>query len=144
MAATPERRKDDAAAVALAVANRRRDAMFIAAYLAVIGLVYVVVHETITEYGQGVITLVLGAFIGYLTAMYQYETGTTRASAAKDTAITDLTKSAVVSANIAQASQVASDKAVAAATTTTPTVTPSTPLADGTVPAAVADEVKKP
>ena len=62
--------------------------MFVAAYLAVIGLVYIVVFEQeINEYAQGVITLALGNFIGYLTAMYQFETGTTRSAQAKDETI---------------------------------------------------------
>ena len=71
--------------------NRRSDAMFVAAYLAVIGLVYVVVfEERLTEYAQGVITLALGNFIGYLTAMYQFETGATRSTQAKDATINTL------------------------------------------------------
>ncbi len=78
---------DVKAAVSI-VRNRRTDAMFVAAYFAVVGMVYVVVYESaISEYAQGVITLALGNFIGYLTAMYNFETGTTRASAAKDSTI---------------------------------------------------------
>ena len=79
---TDEAKSKDTASI---TRNRRTDAMFVAAYIAVVGLVYVVVYEpTISEYAQGVITLVLGSFIGYLTAMYQFETGTTRSSAKKD------------------------------------------------------------
>lgn len=75
------------------VRNRRRDAMFCAAYVAVLGLVYVVVYEaSLTEYAQGVITLALGNFIGYLTALYNFETGTTRAAATKDATIAELSK----------------------------------------------------
>lgn len=70
------------------VKNRRSDAMFVAAYLAVVVMVYVTVYEPkISEYAQGVITLALGNFIGYLTAMYNFETGTTRASQNKDATI---------------------------------------------------------
>jgi hypothetical protein len=73
--------------------NRRTDAMFVAAYFAVIGIAYVVVYEpTISEYAQGVLTLALGNFIGYLTAMYNFETGTTRGSMAKDATIQDIAK----------------------------------------------------
>ena len=73
--------------------NRKTDAMFVAAYLAVIGMVYVTVYEPkISEYAQGVITLALGNFIGYLTAMYNFETGTTRSSAKKDETIATLSK----------------------------------------------------
>ncbi len=77
------------------VKNRRRDAMFCAAYVAVLALVWVVVYEAkLSEYAQGVVTLAIGNFIGYLTAMYNFETGATRSSAAKDTAIVDMTKTA--------------------------------------------------
>lgn len=75
--------------------NRRSDAMFVAAYIAVLGLVYVVVFEEgLNEYAQGVITLALGNFIGYLTAMYQFETGATRASQAKDETIKNMINTA--------------------------------------------------
>lgn len=117
-----DRRIDD-------VTNRRRDGMFAACFLAVLGLVYIVVYAPdIGEYGQGVITLVLGAFVGYLTSMINFEFGTTRGSAAKDATITDMTKTAVVAATTAQAVQVAS--------TAAPLVTPAPATADGTIPAA--------
>lgn len=91
--------------------NRRTDAMFVAAYIAVAGMIYVVVYEPkITEYAQGVITLALGNFIGYLTAMYNFETGTTRAGQAKDATIKTL----------AEAAPIQTAAAVAAATGTTP------------------------
>ena len=81
-------------AVTSVARNRRSDAMFVAAYLAVLGMVYVVVYEPeISEYAQGVITLALGNFIGYLTAMYNFETGTTRASQNKDATIAAMVKS---------------------------------------------------
>lgn len=77
--------------------NRRTDAMFVASYLAVCGLVYIVVFvKDLTEYAQGVITLVLGAFIGYLTAMYNFETGTTRGTMAKDATIKSMAETAAV------------------------------------------------
>jgi hypothetical protein len=100
------------------VRNRRTDAMFVAAYLAVIGMIYVVVYEPkISEYAQGVLTLCIGNFIGYLTSMYSFETGTTRSSAKKDEAINELTKTAAAAA--------------------TPVVTPASAI----VPAAVAETV---
>lgn len=114
----PRRRKDDH----LDVTNRRRDAMFAAAYIAVCSLVYIVVESTLTEYAQGVITLALGNFLGFLTAMYNYETGSTRGSAAKDATITDMTKAAATTAD-------------------TPVVTPAPTTPEGIVPAA---EVAKP
>ena len=71
------------------VRNRRTDAMFVAAYGAVMWFVYLVVYEAkISEYAQGVLTLALGTFLGYLTAMYQFETGTTRKEQSKDAALT--------------------------------------------------------
>ena len=94
--------------------NRRSDAMFVAAYLAVIGIVYLVVFEkTISEYAQGVLTLALGNFIGYLTGMYNFETGTTRSAAKKDDTITQLSTTAAT---------------VAAAATGAPAPTPVVPL----------------
>ena len=80
--------------------NRRSDAMFVAAYLAVLGLVYVVVFEEgLNEYAQGVITLALGNFIGYLTAMYNFETGTTRGAQAKDETIKSMVATSQVPKN---------------------------------------------
>lgn len=101
-----ERRSDDQA-------NRRRDGMFVAAYIMVGALIYSVVSiESISEFAQGVITLALGNFIAYLTGMYNYEIGATRGSAAKDAAITDMTKTAAVNASTAKDAQAASDKAI--------------------------------
>lgn len=78
--------------------NRRSDAMFVAAYVAVSSLVYIVVYQKgISEYAQGVITLVLGAFIGFLTSMYNFETGTTRSSQSKDTMMKDMAETATSS-----------------------------------------------
>jgi hypothetical protein len=70
------------------VRNRRTDAMFVAAYLAIGALCYVVVYENkIGEFAQGIVTLVLGMFLNELKGMYSYETGTTRGAQAKDATI---------------------------------------------------------
>src|ERR1039458_3898109 len=74
------------------VANRRRDAMFCAAYLAIVCLVYLTAYEpNISQYAQGIITMVLGMFLNELKNMYGYEIGTTRSAATKDEAIKVLT-----------------------------------------------------
>jgi len=89
--------------------NQRSDAMFVAAYLAVIAMIYIVVYSPkISEYAQGVLTLCIGNFIGYLTAMYNFETGNTRNSVKKDDTIQ----------RIAEAAPAAQVAAVAAATGT--------------------------
>ena len=112
---TEERRAEDTSPVS-PVNNRRRDGMFMAAYIAIAVLVYVVVYEEkIGEYAQSTVSLVLGMFLNELKNMYSYETGTTRSAAKKDEAITELTKAATTTATTAQAVQVASDAAVVAA-----------------------------
>lgn len=76
--------------------GRRMDAMFTAAYIAVASLVYIVVFVPgVGEYAQGVITLVLGAFLNELKNMYNYETGNTRSSKESDAAIKDIAKSQI-------------------------------------------------
>lgn len=46
------------------------------------------------EYAQGVITLVLGRFLGYTDQVYSFEFGTTSTSKAKDESIANLTAAA--------------------------------------------------
>lgn len=119
------------------VRNRRTDAMFVAAYIAAMWLIYIVVYvPQISEYGQGVLTLALGTFLGYLTAMYQFETGTTRKEQTKDAALT--------------ASKVKSDDAIieiakaAPAPPIAPAVTPAPATPEGIIPAAeVASQPKE-
>lgn len=96
--------EDPAVKDAISVArNRRTDAMFVCAYLAVCALVYIVVWKPdVGEFAQGVVTLVLGTFLNELKNMYSFETGTTRASVKKDEAINELSKTAAVTANTAQ------------------------------------------
>ena len=68
--------------------------MFAATLLCLSLIVYVAVYENerLSEYTQGVITMIIGALVGFLTLMFNFEFGTTRGSTRKDAAITDLTK----------------------------------------------------
>lgn len=66
-----------------------------AAYVVVLLILGVVVFMTITdEFAKGILTLVLGRFIGYVDNVYAFEFGTTRGSKEKDAAITNLTATA--------------------------------------------------
>lgn len=100
------------------VRNRRTDAMFVAAYIAVGVLVYIVVYEEkIGEFAQGVLAMVIGMFVNELKSMYAYETGTTRASENKGAAI----------ARIAEQSNPSSAAAVAATVAATMAATTGAP-----------------
>ena len=71
----------------------RASILVIIAIVVVIWLVYLVWNSPdATDYMQGIITLVLGRFIGYLDAVYNYEFGTTRSSKEKDATITTLSE----------------------------------------------------
>lgn len=77
--------------VGLATAGRRNyraDAMFMLAVAVIVGLVYAIWKEPgINEFLKGVVTLVLGRFLGYLDNIYSFEFGTTRSSQTKDATI---------------------------------------------------------
>lgn len=47
------------------------------------------------QYAQGIITLVLGRFLGYTDSVYSFEFGTTRDNKVKDESISNLTAAAV-------------------------------------------------
>ena len=80
------------------------------ALLVVIICLFVVVQLQVKdEFAKGILTLVLGRFLGYVDNIYNYEFGTTRSSNKKDATITELTKTASTVATTAQAVQVASD-----------------------------------
>lgn len=101
------------------------------AILVVILCLFVVVQVTVKdEFAKGILTLVLGRFLGYVDNIYNFEFGTTRSSAKKDDTITELTKTAATVATTAQATQVASDTAIAAATAA-PTPADNPPKQDG-------------
>ena len=73
------------------ITNHRADMMFFLAVCAVAGLVYLVwKDDTLNEYVKGIVTLVLGRFLGYLDNIYSFEFGTTRGSKDKDETIKQL------------------------------------------------------
>lgn len=67
-----------------------RMCLLVSAHLIIFGLVYVVWQTDIGEFAQGVVTLVLGRFLGYLDQMYAFEYSTTRSSKVKDATIASL------------------------------------------------------
>ena len=72
--------------------NWRADVMVALAAMAVAGMVYLVWSSpTLDEYVKGIVTLVLGRFLGYLDNIYSFEFGTTRGSKDKDDTIKQLT-----------------------------------------------------
>jgi hypothetical protein len=86
---TDARKRD----VAIAVAgnhNYRADTMYVLAVLIIGILVWQVLKSELDEYAKGIITLVLGRFLGYLDNIYNFEFGTTRASKNKDETIKTL------------------------------------------------------
>ena len=71
--------------------NYWADAMFLLAVAVIAGLVYSIWTEpSINEFMKGVVTLVLGRFLGYLDNIYSFEFGTTRGSQTKDATINKL------------------------------------------------------
>lgn len=71
--------------------NYRADAMFLLAVAVIVGLVYLIWKDpNINEFMKGVVTLVLGRFLGYLDNIYSFEFGTTRGSQNKDSTIDKL------------------------------------------------------
>ena len=64
--------------------NYRADSMYLLSVVVICVLVYLTWKDgEITEYVKGIITLVLGRFLGYLDNIYNFEFGTTRGSALK-------------------------------------------------------------
>lgn len=71
--------------------NIRADVMFILAIVIVCALVWMVwKNDSINEYLKGIVTLVLGRFLGYIDNIYNFEFGTTRSSRQKDNTIEKL------------------------------------------------------
>jgi len=72
--------------------NIRGHSMYVLAVVMIGLLVWqVLVSDTLNEYAKGIITLVLGRFLGYLDNIYNFEFGTTRSSQQKDQTIKQLT-----------------------------------------------------
>lgn len=71
--------------------NYRADVMFVLAVGVICALVYAIwTDPNINEFLKGVVTLVLGRFLGYLDNIYSFEFGTTRSSQAKNETIDKL------------------------------------------------------
>ena len=86
-------RKRDAEFLAAGKHNYRADTMYVLAVVIIGLLVYAVLSSELDEYAKGIITLVLGRFLGYLDNIYNFEFGTTRSSRQKDATIDQLTRS---------------------------------------------------
>jgi hypothetical protein len=72
--------------------NYRADSMYVLAVILIAALVYVVLRSDLDEYAKGIVTLVLGRFLGYLDNIYNFEFGTTRVNRTKDATIENLSK----------------------------------------------------
>jgi len=81
----------DAEFIKRGASNVRANWMFFLAVIAVAGLVFMVWRDNgLSEYVKGIVTLVLGRFLGYLDNIYSFEFGTTRGSREKDETINKL------------------------------------------------------
>ncbi len=100
----------------------RVNVLIATAILVVLACLFVVVQLLVKdEFAKGILTLVLGRFLGYVDNIYNFEFGTTRSSSKKDDTITALTTTAATVATTAQAVQVASDVVAATAAPASPT-----------------------
>ena len=90
LADVADARKRDTAFLTAGVHNYRADTMYVLAVVIICALVYFVLKSELDEYAKGIITLVLGRFLGYLDNIYNFEFGTTRASKNKDETIKTL------------------------------------------------------
>lgn len=78
----------DSEFVKVGMANWRAHTMYVLAVVIICWLVWIIWKTPdITEYVKGIVTLVLGRFLGYLDNIYNFEFGTTRTSRAKDVTI---------------------------------------------------------
>jgi len=74
----------------------RINLLFVAAYIAILlCLIAVVWLSDISEYAQGVITLIIGRFLGYVDQVYAFEFGTTSGSKTKDQTISTMASGSV-------------------------------------------------
>ncbi len=92
LADTQSARNRDIEIVKVTGHNYRADSMYVLAVILISALVWVTLKSEIDEYAKGIITLVLGRFLGYLDNIYNFEFGTTRGSKAKDDTIKSLSK----------------------------------------------------
>ena len=78
--------------VELKAHNYRADSMYVLAVILIAALVWATLKSEMDEYAKGIVTLVLGRFLGYLDNIYNFEFGTTRVSRTKDATIENLSK----------------------------------------------------
>lgn len=84
-------RKRDTAFTVAGTRNYRSDAMFGLAVLVIAGIIYAIWSTpTLNEFAKATITLVLGRFLGYLDAIYNFEYSSTVSSRVKDATINNL------------------------------------------------------
>lgn len=93
LADTQSARNRDAEFIKSGSRNYRADTMYILAILVIGALVWAVLSSAMDEYAKGIITLVLGRFLGYLDNIYNFEFGSTRSNKDKDVAIKNLSAS---------------------------------------------------
>jgi len=63
--------------------NYQATSMYVLAVLVIVALTWAVLFDndnSMNEYAKGIVTLVLGRFLGYLDGIYNFEFGTTRSS----------------------------------------------------------------
>lgn len=79
--------------VKMGMTNSRANFMFFLAIAVICAAVWMIWRDpNINEYLKGIMTLVIGRFLGYLDNIYSFEFGTTRASKEKDHTISNLSK----------------------------------------------------
>lgn len=78
----------------------------VAFIVVVLCLIITVFFNVSDEFAKGIITLVLGRFLGYVDAVYNFEFGTTRGSKAKDDAITNLAAASPIAPSVVTAAAI--------------------------------------
>lgn len=87
-------RRRDSEFVKAGKRNVRADSMYFLAVAVIVGLFYTVWKSPeLDEFVKGIVSLVLGRFLGYLDGIYNFEFGSTRSSKDKDSTIQHLTRS---------------------------------------------------
>lgn len=84
-------RKRDATIWATGKRNTRADSMYILSVIIIAAIFWAVWSKPeLPEFVKGVVTLILGRFLGYLDQIFNFEFGTTRSSKEKDHTISAL------------------------------------------------------
>ena len=75
--------------------NRRISVLSLVAFITVIVILCITAWSSnMDDYSKGIVTLILGRFLGYTDQVYAYDFSTTRSSTTKDATIATLTTSA--------------------------------------------------